>query len=219
MLPTTLRICGLALVSAALSLGLSSCSDSVDQKPARKAVQAPKEEPSKNSPKLGDGCTVEVGYSLEEINTREGSVSCSEAQRIVRLYVDNVDTREPFPVGPKWTCTSAPGGMKPYMGSCTSDSTIFESYLVGWAREPSNINQKCLLEPVDGAGFLNLRATDIPCGAAKSVIDEWASESCPPEGPCRISNGLSCDFTETGYESGTIICEGRGQKVSFDTAA
>ena len=227
MVSSTTKLVASALLAAVFSLAVSACSDSTEPPATPKAEKAPNtpkaEKASKGpvagSPQLGDGCTVESGYTFDEINTREGRVSCPEAQRVLRLYFDNVDTRGSFSVGPDWSCTSAPGGMRPYLGSCSSDSAVFEYFRVGWAREPQNVRQDCRLEPVDGAGFFNLEATDIPCGAAKLVIDEWGTTSCPPEGPCRISNGLTCTFTSTGYESGSIVCEGRGQIVTFDTAA
>lgn len=210
----------LALVCAALPAG---CGGS-DSKPSEEPAEVVKSDPI--GPRLGDGCSVEaVTPTLVEIDTEEGQVDCDEAKGILEIYFDQVATKSKSNNGElklgAWTCRRAPGGMAPYSGSCVSENGTFGMYSVGYAPRPANKNTDCNLPPPDGAGFFNLRATNIDCSIAEGIIDEWVERcaSNPDPDPCTISNGLKCSYRTEGYEAGSIACRGREQLVEFDTGS
>ena len=72
---------------------------------------------------------------------------------------------------------------------------------------PEPISRSCGNLVETGAGSYNVRSVDVICDIALQVARQWEMECASNSGgDCTVLAGFYCDYTQTGYELGTISC-------------
>lgn len=72
----------------------------------------------------------------------------------------------------------------------------------------------------EGAGSYGVESTNLICDIAVQVARQWEMEcAATPEGDCTVNAGFYCDYTQTGYELGSITCTEGDRRVTFETGA
>jgi hypothetical protein len=82
------------------------------------------------------------------------------------------------------------------------------------------VNRSCGNLVESGAGSYNVQSVNVICDIALQVARQWEMEcAITPEGDCTVRTGFFCDYTQTGYELGTIACTNGTRQVTFETGA